>query len=159
VFFSGLKAAKRKRSSFLEEFVVLEREFLAESRKILKLLPDDPLDMIDLSTEVKSESTKQNVEFLVNHKLLAKYRDVNVNIAVVSSNFHLIRVGQQIERVLRLKESKAAMTKNRININQLILIGSESMHSHGSVVREPAYVKSMVFEITQYFLSNKIVRY
>lgn len=159
VFFSGPKAAGRKRNDFLEEYVALKREFRKEARRVLNLVGDQPLDMIDLSTEVQSESTKQNVQYLVKNVLLSKYREVNVNIIIVSSNFHLIRVGQQIERVLRLKRSQSMMNQNHICINRLILVGSESLPAHERIVRDGAYVKSMVFEITQYFLNNNIIRY
>jgi len=95
--------------------------------------------------ERESGKTQENVEKFLD--ILSKQidGDIPINLYIVSSNFHLYRLSVEIES--RLKEAK-------FNIENLVLIGSENINTLNQVTKNPAYIKTMFFEVYRYLANS-----
>lgn len=90
--------------------------------------------------EAASTSSAQNIKQVL--ALSAKELGESSTVFVVSSTFHLIRLGRALEDELKAGES--------MNVPNVILVGSEVDASSVSMLK--VYVKSMLFELFRYLI-------
>jgi hypothetical protein len=100
--------------------------------------------MNDLAREEKSSTTKTNMEQLFQQKNLLN-QDRGNNLVIVSSTFHLIRLGREIKALLTID-------KNASKVSKLFLIGAEK-RNHFFYVQDAEYIKLMMFEVFHYLLT------
>jgi hypothetical protein len=89
--------------------------------------------------EGRSQNTEQNIEELFKHHLPHKSQ----NLVVISSTFHLIRIGRKLSACFK-DESYQFQSK----INHLVLVGAEDLESAKKMrVTDIEYLKLMMFDL------------
>lgn len=98
-----------------------------------------------LRQEDRSSTTKTNVSRVFGEIL--KQRD-NINLIVVSSTFHLIRLSQEVKRNIALEE-------NAELVSNVVLIGAEDSRDFFRVYDAP-YFKLAMFDVFHYLLTRNL---
>lgn len=156
VVFSGLTTPLGNKKRINQEFKRIKYYFLEKLESLLNKDRNELSHLLDINAEYKSQTSLQNIKELVSTVLLKRFKNCDINLFIVSSNFHLFRLSVEMEKELLSDAISKALKKSKINLNKLSFIGAETLQNNLEVVCLPEYIKSMTFEIYAYLFKNSI---
>lgn len=143
LIFSGDKPSRRKgieiqnesklmKSIFYEKFPNFDQGRHFEQHVLVK-------------SEKKSKKTEDNVvEFFKQYKDLMNNP---VDIFLVSSNFHLVRIGEIFESTLKKLEKS---NNKKYPVKSIFLVGSEKLHEPEGITRNVKYAKQLFYHMYKF---------
>jgi hypothetical protein len=157
VYFSGSSPNRKKKQITQREYDALHEHFFTEIANIIDG-PEKIQNYIDIKIDHQSHNTLTNISECLHKHIIPNFPNKKINLFVVSSTFHLIRISQAIIAELNTHETKEKLIKNQITLNGTFLVGSEIYPFHKNVIEHSNYVKNMFYDIFHYFLKNKIFK-
>ena len=145
--------------NILFEYERLAYFFIKEIRKLLTEKSDVKNvfeNLLYVEKETKSLNTKQNINAFFQQFLDQTYNK-QVNLFVVSSNFHLIRISEAIRQYLSDETIQKRSVAQKITYNKILFVGAEDYDFHKDIIEKQEYRKAMYFEILFYFLKNRLM--
>lgn len=149
---SGLGPSNTVNRQLQKEYVRLERH--VRSRLSGKI---ENLELVPLVNESASTSSIENIKGVFDQVIFKKHRRKTLNLLFVSTNWHLIRLSQVLERHLNDVAVQAEMEASEVRLDRLIFIGSEVPGRDSEMLFHRAYLKGLFYEPSIYLIEQGIM--
>lgn len=157
VIFSGKATNQTDAVPIPMEYRRLKKYFIDELKRISHRRRDEINRTVNLQEETLSETTDQNVFRIIN-KIISEHSGCKINLCLVSSNFHIFRLARETEKAINTSLVGNRLKERSITINSLSFLGSEEDNGSNSVKELSIYIKSMFFELYNYFIDRNLLR-